>query len=75
MKSTEYKPYPTYEDFRCGCKVSWRYYTDRALADEASVAARHNAKIDAAQGYDFGYCSPGTVEWIEQRQMWEVCCP
>jgi hypothetical protein len=75
MKTYKHVEYPESDGYRDGCKVCWRYYTDKAKADECAKAARLNAEIDAARGYDFGYNAPGTIDWIEQRQMWEVCCP
>lgn len=67
--------YPKHDAYRSGCKVGWYYYLKREDADQASKAAIHNAEIDAALGYDFGYQCPGTIRWSEQRQMWEVCVP
>jgi hypothetical protein len=64
-KAKEASPYlrlPKSVAQRCGCKVSWEYYLDEATAREAGIAARHNGRVDAGRGYDFGYCSPGSVE-------------
>lgn len=63
---------------RAGCKVTWQYYSDKAIAEEASKVAMHNAAIDASLGYDFGYCAPGSIrlignEWPEYQGLYEVC--
>lgn len=72
-----YKDYPKSDEQRSGIKVSWLYYKDRAMADEAAVAAKHNAAIQASLGYDFGYCSPGYVTAHQEFHpgMFEVCIP
>lgn len=70
-----YQPYPESDDTRTGCKVGWRYYRDEAKAKECAEAAKVNARIDAGLGYDFGFCAPGSIEWSEKRQMFEVCIP
>lgn len=73
----KYQTVPQGEAVRSGCKVCWYYYRTEAEAQAASKVAKHNARIDAAAGYDFGYQSPG---WItppgEQNfypDLWEVC--
>lgn len=70
-KESPYLPMPKAVAIRTGCKVGWRYYLDEATAREAAIAAAHNGRYDASRGYDFGYCSPGSVErthssWIEK---------
>jgi hypothetical protein len=79
-----YLSYPEADEYRSGCKVSWNYYRDEARAKEAAIAARHNAKLQMAQGYDFGYQCPGNItkmrsnfdgEWAKYNDMWEVCMP
>lgn len=71
---TEYMQYPQEEDSRCGCKVSWYYYKDRAMAEKAAEAAKHNAILDAQRGYDFGFQSPGTITKMKNG-LFEVCIP
>lgn len=77
-----YKQLPMNDGMRSGCKVGWRYYKDEAVAKQAAEIARHNANIDAGLGYDFGYCSPGSItkvkddatgDWAPFRGMYEVC--
>lgn len=66
------------DDIRVGCKVTWRYYHDEGMAREQVKVARHNAAIDEAAGYDFGYQNPGDIEQVKAGKragMWEVCCP
>lgn len=74
-----WQTYPESDGLRSGCKVSWRYYKDRAAAEACAVAAKHNAVIQQSNGYDFGYCSPGSIakahESGEYAGMWEVCLP
>ena len=77
--------YPTHQHVRSGCKVSWLYYAKEEDARKAAAAAKANAKILAAQGFDFGYQSPGYIdkladdlsikEWSEYAGMYEVCIP
>ena len=76
-----YKSYPSPDQTRVGCKVSWYYYRNRRAAEVAATAAKHNARVQEALGYDFGYCSPGSIEkagkgWgPEYAGLWEVCLP
>jgi hypothetical protein len=63
---------------RSGCKVSWVYYASKAEADAASVIAAHNREIQINQGYDFGYCWPGSVKGpmpadSKYEGLYEVC--
>lgn len=57
-----YMKYPKPVSQRSGCKVSWHTYDDRAKAEECAIAAKHNAEIAEAQGYDFGYQCPGSID-------------
>lgn len=50
VKPLGYKQMPPDDGMRSGCKVGWRYYKDKTIAEEAAKIARHNADIDAAQG-------------------------
>jgi hypothetical protein len=61
LKLNPLKSYPTPDQIDVGCKVSWHGYKDKDKAEEASKAARHNGEILAAQGFDFGYQSPGEI--------------
>jgi hypothetical protein len=70
----KYMAYPATDDIRSGCKVGWRIYRDRVLAEACAVAARHNAEIKAEQGYDFGYCAPGSITVLDDGRF-EVCIP
>jgi len=76
----EWKDYPEAVTFRSGCKVSWRYYENEHAALEAALAAKNNARILRAKGYDFGYQSPGAVRrmpesWGKFSGLWEVTLP
>lgn len=69
-----YLPYPKEVDMQCGCKVSWLYYETLEEAQKASEAAKHNARLDAARGYDFGFCCPGEIDEISENKF-KVCIP
>jgi hypothetical protein len=69
-----YLPYPEAVKTTVGCKVSWSVYADRETAELAAHAAKHNARIDAGQGYDFGFCCPGSIE-VTKDGLFEVCLP
>ena len=76
----DYWPYPSTDSLRVGCKVGWRYYDREIDAKYCAKAAVHNAKIKSELGYDFGYCSPGSIRKIdadgsEYAGMYEVCIP
>lgn len=62
---------------RNGCKVAWRYYEKREDAEACSEVAKHNARFYESNGYDFGFCCPGSV--IETHRygidLFEVCIP
>jgi hypothetical protein len=52
------------------------------LHEQAAKIAEHQADIQWSLGYDFGYCSPGTIDWVEpehscggENGRWEVCFP
>lgn len=66
--------YPKEDDLRVGCKVSWYIYSNRKDAEACAKAAKHNAVIQANLGYDFGYCSPGSIETLDDGRF-EVCLP
>lgn len=77
-----YKTLPPAKAYRGGCKVAWQYYETEEVAKQAADIAEHNARIDASQGYDFGYQSPGSItpprtdltgEWAKYNGLWEVC--
>ena len=61
----DWKDYPDTNDFRTGIKVGSRCYASKEEAVKCSEAAMHNAKIQAAAGYDFGFCSPGSITKLE----------
>lgn len=73
-KASRCMGYPEADDLRVGCKVSWRIYGDRKDAEECAKAARHNADIKASQGYDFGWCMPGSIDKLDDGRF-EVCLP
>lgn len=74
VSQVEWRYYPEAVNQVTGCKVGWRFYRDEDLAKTCSEAARHNAKIQQAAGYDFGYCSPGSIERTNDG-MFKVCIP
>lgn len=66
--------YPTPVSQRSGCKVGWMTFATKADAEKCARAARLEAKRQAENGYDFGYCTPGSIEKIG-ADRWEVCIP
>lgn len=75
--ATNYKPYPKAADTRSGIKVSWHYYETEEEAKACAEIAQHNGEVDRANGYDHGYCSPGSILGPDQQKhkpgLWEVC--
>lgn len=77
---TKHTLYDTWQDYpvpvrsRGGCKVSWNYYRTREEAEACSKVAYANSLIDAADGFDFGYCAPGCIRETEDG-LYEVCLP
>ena len=69
-----YISYPPPQDTRSGCKVSWNIYGSMEEALVCSRVAKYNAKIDAAMGYDFGFCAPGSIDELPDGRF-EVCIP
>lgn len=66
--------YPAADEIESGCKVGWRIYSDRAKAEECGRIASAYATTLARCGYDFGYCSPGSVETRKDGKF-RVCVP
>jgi len=63
---------------RSGIKVAWAYYKSEATAQEAVAWAIVEAERRSAQGYDFGYQGPGSMNLMHQGDyagMFEVCIP
>jgi hypothetical protein len=56
---------------RGGCKVYWMVFADKATAEECRKWALVEADIRERQGYDAGYCSPGSIRQVEDG--YEVC--
>lgn len=76
--SQKRKPLPAPDATDCGCKVSWNFYRDKKVAETAAKIAGHNAKLDEALGYDFGFQMPGAIELVkagEHAGMYRVTCP
>lgn len=78
--TSEWRPYPKPVETRVGIKVEWAFYSDEATARVCAEAARSNAAILAADGYDWGYQSPGTVTQIAEEAgelagLWRVVIP
>jgi hypothetical protein len=74
----QYEALPKPVARRSGCKVGWWYYATETEARAAAVIAEANGDWGASQGYDFGFCSPGTVKRVtetdsEHNGLWEVC--
>lgn len=82
MTEYDWASYPEEQARDTGHKVSWLYYDNSYDAEAASKAAEHDADIQLRRGYDFGYCSPGSIRWVEpgtkfggDNGRWEVCLP
>jgi len=69
-----YLPYPQAYTYRAGCKVAWHIYRSMEEAQNCAAAAKHNAAIQAGLGFDFGYCSPGSITTLPDGRF-EVCVP
>jgi hypothetical protein len=73
-KPNPYHDYPKADDMRTGNKVGWRIYSKREDAEACAEAAKHNARIQASLGYDFGYQSPGSITELPDGR-YEVVIP
>lgn len=63
---------------RSGAKVGWLYYRTEAEAERASRLAEKEASRKAAQGYDFGFLSPGSIHHCDKGEyagLWQVVIP
>jgi hypothetical protein len=69
-----YMTYPESIAASNGCKVSWRTYETRAEAETCALAAKHNARLDEALGYDFGFATPGEIKETKDG-LFEVTTP
>lgn len=58
---------------RSGNKVGWETFATKGEAEKCAEWARTEAEIKLAMGYDFGYCSPGSIREVENG--FEVCLP
>lgn len=70
--------YPEPVATRTGSKVSWNYYEDKATAEVCSIAAKKEGGRLTYQGYDFGFCCPGSVVLVREGEhvgKYEVCLP
>jgi len=65
--------YPKPLKHECGCKVSWRTYKTVAEANQASKVAAIDRDSDLAEGYDFGYQWPSTINKNEDGTYTVVC--
>ena len=65
--------YPKPLEHECGCKVSWRTYKTAVEAEEAAKIAAIDGEADLAEGYDFGYLSPGSITKNENGTYTVVC--
>lgn len=77
-KKNPFKPYPKNQGYKGGIKVAWYYFDSKDDAEKASEAARHNAQVKEGQGFDFGYCSPGSIVKMKDGEFagkFEVCVP
>tara|TARA_R110000796_G_scaffold22846_8_gene65821 strand:- start:3596 stop:3832 length:237 start_codon:yes stop_codon:yes gene_type:complete len=78
MSKLEWMDYPKEVHAECGNKVAWNYYDNEADAKKCSIAAANNALIQSRAGYDFGYCSPSSIELLKKGDnagLYIVCLP
>jgi hypothetical protein len=73
-KADQLLPYPEPLRTRSGNKVAWNIYASEEEARVTSRVAVHNASIKEKQGYDFGFCSPGSIKKLDSGEF-EVCIP
>lgn len=66
--------YPPALSERSGGKVGWKTYATQADATAAAKVATRDAARQARLGYDFGYCSPGSITRLNNGTF-EVCVP
>jgi hypothetical protein len=57
-----------------GCKVSWKFYDNLDDAKAAAKVAKAEAEYVEGKGYDFGFCSPGSLE-VTPNGNYKVCVP
>lgn len=69
-----FEPCPKSVRSRTGIKVVWYYYATLEEAQIASQWAMASADRAWQFGYDFGYCSPGSISKQEDG-TYEVCFP
>lgn len=69
--------YPEAQEYKGGCKVGWRYYVSLDDAQAASEVAVREGMYKADLGFDYGYCSPGSIEKVEclGQTLYKVCVP
>ena len=66
--------YPPPLSQRSGCKVGWLIYASKTEAEAAAKFAVVEASRREAEGYDFGYCAPGSITELKDGTF-EVCIP
>ena len=70
----KFEPCPVSVRSRTGNKVSWFYYATLEQAQIASQWAAAQAEWYWQLGFDYGYCSPGSIRETDD-QLFEVCFP
>lgn len=79
MAIRETEPYA----IRSGGRVSWYYFRTKVAAQRQAARAEAAAERRRAKGYDFGLCSPGSIEFLDPkdyptsafRGLFKVCVP
>ena len=70
--------YPNPIEHEIGNKVEFRTYAFLKLAEEAARFAKREAEFMRSQGYDFGYCCPGSIHEHKTESgnvVFRVTCP
>lgn len=66
--------YPKPVRERQGCKVGWYIYDKKSDAAKAAKKAKAEASRMSAQGYDFGFSTPGEIRELKSGEF-EVVIP
>ena len=74
MKNRVFPEYPKPDGIDFGFKVGWRLYKSFEDATKCAEIAAEIREYKLSQGYDFGYCWPGTIEQ-QSNGLYRVCIP
>lgn len=72
---SEVRELPQPVKYRSGCKVGWEGYATLADAQAVVEHVREQAVRRAAQGYDFGWLTPGDISGPDADGLYWVTVP